>query len=147
MATQGPVTRSKQHAISGKVPIELLEEAKAVPGIDLSKGAVQQAQDIISLRLEYQQATIARTAGTYASGNKVTLSGSSQWSHADSNPSSDIETAREAIRAKTGFYPNITLLSPKAFSALKAPLPYSRPDEIHRSGFAHNRHAGQTLGY
>lgn len=109
----------EQHAISGKVPVELLEEAKAVPGIDLSKGAVQQAQDIISLRLEYQQATIARTAGTYASGNKVTLSGSSQWSHADSNPSADIETAREAIRAKTGFYPNITLLSPKAFSALK----------------------------
>ena len=109
----------QDHALAGKVPIELMEEAAAVPGIDLGKGAVQQVLDIISLRLEYQRATIARTASSYATENKATLSGSSQWSHADSNPTAAIEVAREAIRAKTGHYPNVALLGPKVFSALK----------------------------
>jgi len=82
------------HALSGLVPIEHLEEADAVPDIDLGRGAVQFVQDIIALRLEVEQATTARAAGSYASTNKVTLSGTTQWSHVDSDPVKAVETAR-----------------------------------------------------
>ncbi|PIQ25414.1 hypothetical protein COW20_15245 [bacterium (Candidatus Blackallbacteria) CG13_big_fil_rev_8_21_14_2_50_49_14] len=109
----------EQHALNGKVPVELLEDAKAIPGIDLGKIAVSQVMDIIHLRLEYQQAQLARNAASYAASNKVTLSGTSQWSDASSKPSSDIETAREAIRTKTGLYPNVAIISAAVFSVLK----------------------------
>ena len=42
----------EQHALEGTVPFEILEEAEAVPGIDLAQGSVQMVQDIIALRLE-----------------------------------------------------------------------------------------------
>jgi hypothetical protein len=40
----------EQHALEGVVPFELMEEADAVPGIDLGRGAVEMVQDIIALR-------------------------------------------------------------------------------------------------
>ncbi len=107
------------HSLSGKVPVELLEEANAVPGIDLSQSAVSQVQAQMALRLEKAQATLARTAGSYDSSNKATLSGSSQWSHADSKPSVAVEVAREAIRAKIGRYPNTLMLGAAVFAQLK----------------------------
>lgn len=108
------------HALSGLVPIEHLEEADAVPGIDLARGAVQFVQDIIALRLEVDQATTARAAGSYAAANKATLSGTSQWSHADSDPVAAVETAKEAVRSATGMRPNTLVLGPKVMAALKA---------------------------
>lgn len=107
------------HALSGLVPLEHLEEAAAVPGIDLGRGAVQFAQDIIALRLEVEQATTARTAASYASTNKATLSGDSQWSAAASDPIAAIETAKEAVRAITGMRPNTLIVGPKVMAALK----------------------------
>lgn len=108
------------HAISGLVPIEHLEEATAVPGFDMGRGAAQFAQDIIALRLEIEQATVARTAASYGSGNKATLSGTSQWSDPNSDPIAAIETAKEGIRATTGQRPNTLVVGPKVLAALKA---------------------------
>lgn len=108
----------KQHALAGKVPIELMEDASQVPGVDLGKVAVNQVMEQIGLKLEYKQATLARTAGSYASENKATLSGTSQWSHTSSTPTKDIKTAREAIRSKIGRYPNILILGAPVFAAL-----------------------------
>lgn len=108
------------HALSGLVPIEHMEEAAAVPGIELGSGAVQFVRDIIDLRLEFEQATAARTAASYAAGNKVTLSGTSQWSDAtNSDPIAAVETAKEAIRTATGQRPNTLVLGPKVLAALK----------------------------
>lgn len=107
------------HALSGLVPIEHMEDASQTPGIDLGSGAVRFVQDIIALRLEYDQATVARTAGTYAASNKATLSGTSQWSHASSLPIAAIEAAKEVIRGKIGMRPNTLLLGAPAFAALK----------------------------
>lgn len=107
------------HAISGLVPIEHLEDASQTPGIDLGSGAVRFAQDIIALRLEIEQATIARTAASYGANNKATLSGTSQWSHASSTPITAIEDAKEAIRTQTGVRPNTLVIGPKVFAALK----------------------------
>ena len=112
----------EQHALEGVVPFELMEEANRVPGIDLGSGAVQKTQDIISLRLEAAQAALATTAGNYGAGNKVTLSGTGQWSDYTtgvSDPVKDIDTAVEAIRAKTGRRPNTVVMGAAVWAKLK----------------------------
>lgn len=106
-----------QEALAGSVPIELQREAMAVPGIDLGRGAVEMVMEILRLNLEIEQATLATTAANYDSDHKITLSGSSKWSHADCKPVPQVRTAREAIRASTGMYPNTMILSPGAFNA------------------------------
>jgi hypothetical protein len=112
----------EQHALEGVVPFELMEEADAVPGIDLGRGAVQMVQDIIALRLEKAQASIATTAGSYAAANKTTLSGTSQWSDFTtgvSDPIKDVEAAKEAVRAAIGRYPNTVVMGAAVMSKLK----------------------------
>lgn len=112
----------EQHALAGMVPIENMDEAAAVPGIDLGTGAVQAVQAIIGLRLEYAQAQLATTAGNYSAGNKVTLAGTSQWSDyasGVSDPVNDIEAGKEAIRAKTGKRPNICTIPAAVWAKLR----------------------------
>lgn len=94
-----------QHALEGLVPVENMEEAQAVPGIDLGSGAVTGTQNIIALQTEKAQADLVTTAANYGTPNKVTLSGTSKWSDYTSgvsNPSKDVQTGIDAIRAKTG---------------------------------------------
>lgn len=110
------------HALEALVPNELLEEAAAVPGINLATSAVLKTQNIISLRLEYLQAQIATTAGNYAASNKVTLAGTSQWSDLASgvsDPVKDIEAAKEAVRKQTGRRPNTVVMGPAVMAMLK----------------------------
>ena len=109
----------ESHSLEGLVPNELQEEASAVPGIDLARGAIVKVQNTIGLRLEYQQATLATTAANYPSSNKVTLAGTSQWSDSASDPVNDIETAKEAIRAKIGKRPNIVVIGAAVFAKLR----------------------------
>lgn len=112
----------EQHSLEGLVPFELQQDAQAVPGIDLASGAIRTVQDIIALRLEQAQATLATTAGSYASANKTTLSGTSQWSdftNGVSDPIKDVETAKEAIRAATGQRPNTVVMGPLVASKLR----------------------------
>ena len=111
----------EQHALEGLVPFEIMQEAAAVPNIDLGKGAVMKVQNIIGLRLEYAQATLATTAGNYPSGNKITLSGTSQWSDysGTSDPCADIETAKEAVRAKIGKRPNTVAMGAAVWAKLR----------------------------
>ncbi len=111
-----------QHALEGVVPFEIMQEANAVPGIDMARVAIMKTQNIIALRNEKAQADIARTAASYAASNKVTLSGTSQWSDLTtgvSDPSANIETAKEAIRAAVGRRGNTVVLSAAAFSKVQ----------------------------
>lgn len=107
-----------QDRLEGKVPLEYQQEA-ASAGVDMGPRAVNNVMQSLTLALEHEQATLATTAANYDSDHKVTLSGSSQWSHADSDPIGDIEEARQAIRASCGFYPNAMVLGPKPYGALK----------------------------
>lgn len=111
----------EQHALEGMVPYEIMEEAAAVPGIDLASGAVMSVQDIIALRLEKAQADLATTAGNYGAGNKVTLSGTDQWSDygSTSDPIDDISAAREAVRTQIGKRPNTVVMGAAVFEKLK----------------------------
>lgn len=109
----------EQHALEGLVPFELLEEAAAVPGIDLGSGAVRKVQNIIALRLEKAQADLALDASKYATSNKTTLSGTDQWSDTGSDPAGDVEAAKDAVRAQIGRRPNTIVMGAAVFSALR----------------------------
>jgi len=109
----------EQHALEGVVPYELMDEASAVPGIDLARGHIEMVQDIIAARLERAQAALATTAANYAASNKVTLAGTAQWSDEASDPIADIETAKEAIRTQIGKRPNTVVMGATVMSKLK----------------------------
>lgn len=111
----------EQHALEGVVPFEIMQEANAVPGIDMARVAIMKTQNIIALRLEKARGDLATTLGNYAASNRVTLSGTSQWSDysGTSDPSANIETGKEAIRAQIGRRPNTALISAQAFARLK----------------------------
>lgn len=109
------------YSLEGMVPMEIEEEAANGPGIDLGSGAVNEVQAIMALRLEKAAADIARTAGSYAASNKVTLSGTSQWSDysGTSDPVANISTAISAVRAATGKRPNTVAMGALVMEKLK----------------------------
>lgn len=110
-----------QHALEAVAPWELQQEADTVAKIQFAAMAVRKAQNIIALRLEYAQAVLATTAASYAAANKTTLSGTSQWSDysGTSNPSKDIETAKDAIRAQIGRRGNTVILGAAVWKSLR----------------------------
>lgn len=111
----------ESHSLEGVVPFEIMEEANAVPGINMGSLAVMKTQNIIALRTEKAQADVALTAASYPAANKITLSGTSQWSDfgSTSDPIANIETAKDAIRAQIGRRPNTVLVSAKVFASLR----------------------------
>lgn len=111
----------EQHSLEAVAPWELEQDANTVAKIDYASMAVKKAQNIIALRLENAQATLATTAGSYQAANKTTLSGTAQWSDysGTSNPSKDIETAKEAIRAAIGQYPDTVVVSALVMGKLR----------------------------
>jgi hypothetical protein len=112
----------ESHSLEGTVPVEILQEANAVPGIDLGNNAVNRTQNIISLRLESAQATLATTAGNYSASNKITLAGTSQWSDfiaGVSDPIKDVEVAKEAVRKQIGKKPNTIVMGAAVIAMLR----------------------------
>lgn len=111
----------ESHSLEGLLPIELMQEANAVPSVDLAQGTINKVQNIIALRLEKAQADLATTAGNYGASNKTTLAGVNQWSDftGTSDPLNDVEVAKEAIRAATGKRPNTVVLGAKVFAKLR----------------------------
>lgn len=111
----------EQHSLEGVAPWELQQDASTIAKIDYASMAIKKVQNIIALRLESAQATLATTAASYQAANKTTLAGVNQWSDytGTSNPSKDIETAKEAVRAATGQYPNTVVLSATVMGKLR----------------------------
>lgn len=107
------------YRLEGAVPVELMEEAQAVPGIDLQSNAVRRVQNVMALEREKKAADLARDASKYHSDNKATLTTDTQWDDVDSNPFKAIMDAKEVIRGKTGETPNVLTLGPKVLTALR----------------------------
>jgi hypothetical protein len=107
-----------QDALEGQVPREHMRDAKAVPGIDLGSRSVNLVMNSLSLALENEQAGIARDAANYDANHKVDLA-AAKWTNDANNPITDIDAGREAIRSSVGIYPNVIVLSAKAFNAAK----------------------------
>lgn len=111
----------EQHSLEGVVPFEIMQDANAVPGVDMGGVAVRKTQDIIGLRTEKAQADLATAAANYAVSNRVTLAGTAQWSDYSgvSDPINDVEVGKEAIRAKVGRRGNTVVLGATVWKALK----------------------------
>ena len=114
-----------QYSVEVPMPRELLREAdesrKLNVGnyLDVSRIAMTTANDILLLDYEIEVATLATTAGTYAAGHVLALSGATKWSATTGTPVSDISAASDIIRKKIGKRPNKLTLSADAWAALK----------------------------
>ena len=109
----------ENHALDAVVPREWLRDVAVQPGIDLGSRAVRLTGRALQLELEIQQALIATTLANYDASHKVTLAGATKWSIGTGNPKTDIDNAREAIRSTVGVYPNVLVLSPVAYNAMR----------------------------
>ncbi len=108
-----------QFSLDAPIPREHMEEALAVPGIDLGKRAVNVAMDSLTLTLEIEQAELAGNPASYPAANKLTLAGSARWSDPASDPIGDIDAAKDQVRTTCGVEPNRMVISNKGFRALK----------------------------
>jgi len=108
------------HGITGKTPIELMEEASAVPGSELGKRAATGALNILALEKEREQAKLATTAANFDAAHVSALAGNSRWDNAASDPSQDIAAGVEKIRSAIGMRPNTAIIGGKVYDkALK----------------------------
>ncbi len=107
-----------QERLQAMVPDEIADEAKAGPGIDLEKAAVETTWDKILLGLEVEAAQLARDAANYASGHTLALSGTDMWTDANSDPQTQVKDAMATVRKHIGRRPNTMLLSSVAFDAI-----------------------------
>lgn len=106
----------ENHGLEAKVPQELIREAMRGPGIDLSREAVQTAQDVVDLELECAQAAIATDTSSYNGGAAAPLKA---WNDPDGKPVDDVRGAASHIRGRIGVKPNTLLLGERALEAAK----------------------------
>jgi len=112
------------YSLEGSLPVETLQEAGTNDNgfsVDMASVTLQKTMSIMNLRLELQQAALATTLGNYPAANRVTLSGTAQWSDytGTSSPAAVIETGKEQVRASIGKRPNVLVLGPVTFSRLR----------------------------
>lgn len=126
-----------QHALDGVVTRELMQEAAAVPGIDLGRRAVSTVLANTSLQLEIAAANLATKTSNYAASNRLALAGTTQWSNKSSNPQQAVEDAKETIAEGIGVEPNLLTLGEPVYRSLK-----SHPDIIERIKYTEGLGAG-----
>ncbi|UXN07519.1 major capsid protein [Bartonella sp. HY761] len=108
-----------QESLEALVPIETQQDAQSVPGIDLAAVSIELVQDIIGLGREVDIANMVRDDSLYDNNHKLTLTGNDKWSAQSSNPSDDIDEAKDNVRRSIGRYPNTLVIGPSVFKALK----------------------------
>lgn len=95
-------------------PIPQADIANAPPNYNPLGRATERLTDLILLDREVRAAALAFAAGNYAAANKVTLSGTDQWSDEASDPIADILAGLDACIMR----PNVMVIGRGAFTAL-----------------------------
>jgi hypothetical protein len=108
-----------QRAIAAKTPVEHMEEAQEVPGLDLQQMSVDLVLATVALDKEISQAETARNAAAYAASNKTALAGADKWSDPASRPKTLVFDAKETIRRRIGRRPNTMLVGGAVASKLQ----------------------------
>lgn len=107
-------------ALDAELPREIMRDADLVAHVDLSMRCADVVMRALRLGLEMDQAAIARNLASYPAANRVTLSGTSQWTDStNSNPCDAVDTGIEAIRNATGMMPNVLLLPTRVFRVMR----------------------------
>lgn len=73
----------------------------------------------VQLRQEIETARLLQTKSVYQSGHSLDLTSTKKWSAMDSDPVTDIENARETVRAACGVRPSVLVVGASVLSALK----------------------------
>jgi len=103
-------------ALSFPLPWDVLENQDAA--VNLETAGAEWLSDQFALNRELKLKALIMDAGAWTSD--TTLSGGSQWSdYANSNPISDVETGRQAIKKLTGTKPNVLFMNEEVWSKLK----------------------------
>lgn len=118
---------AEEYALSTKITDR--ERANADNSLRLEASRTRRVQDLVLLDYEKRVATIAFTAGNYASANKTTNSGATQWNDASftSIPTgsqsaivAQLLTGRDAVRKSTGGrYPNTIVIPPSVMAVMR----------------------------
>lgn len=122
---EGKVYTVDQYSVEVPIPREVIREADETRRLnvgaylDVSKIAMATANDVLGLDYELEVATLATTAGTYASGHVTALASGTKWSASTGTPVTDIRAAANVIRKKIGKKPNRLTLSPDAKLAVE----------------------------
>lgn len=96
------------------IPYEDIESAP--PAFNPLGRAVEGLTELLALGREVRVASMVQNAANYAAANKVTLSGTSQWSDfANSDPYAAIMAALEGMLVR----PNIGIMSPEVWIKLR----------------------------
>lgn len=100
-----------------ELPVDYRESTEAMFNVERQRAWT--ATEVVQLKREKMAADILQTAANFPTGNKVKLTSTDQFTHADSKPFDVIETGIEAIRGKIGKKPNVMTIGAKAWSVLK----------------------------
>ena len=119
--------RLVQRAIDGTVDFEDLEEAAAIPGVDMGRAATSMALDVVLLQTEIEAAALATNTGSYSATNHEALAGNSQWSHANSKPAAAVAQKCQIIADKVGIWPNTLVVGASVHKSL-----INNPDVVDR---------------
>lgn len=87
--------------------------------VGAEQAATRIATDVVLNRLEKRVADIIFDLATYPSGSKTTLSGSNQWSHADSDPVKAVIDAVAVVQGLTGKDANTLVLGYEVYTTLQ----------------------------
>ncbi|MEW5972331.1 MAG: major capsid protein [Pseudomonadota bacterium] len=98
-------------------PIDYREDQESA--FPLQAHGTMVVTEAIQLRREKMCADIAQNPANYGPGNKIALSGTSQFTHAESDPEGVIDDAKAAIRGKIAKNPNTMVIGDAAYRALK----------------------------
>jgi hypothetical protein len=86
---------------------------------ELESRAAKKGKEVVILGLENHIAGVLRDPDTYPTGNKVTLSGTSQWNDlANSTPIEDVFAAKKAISGKVGVDPQTMIIPLDVFETI-----------------------------
>ncbi len=87
---------------------------------NLERHATSVTMEVIRLRHEKECADLAQNSSNYPTGNKIVLSGASQFTdYANSDPIGVIDDGKEAIRRKIGRRPNTMVMGAATYMVLK----------------------------
>ena len=117
----------EQRALDGVLPRERLQEAAAVPGIQLGRVTVNKTMSSVFLQIEVAAAGLATTQGNYSATHTTALAGNSQWDNAASKPAKAVKAVFETIAGKVGMHPNTLIVGPEVHLALQ-----ENPDVLDR---------------
>lgn len=126
----------EEFALEGQITDRQRNNADSLLRLEMS--LTRRIQDSIKLDQEVRVADLLRTAGNYASTNKVTLSGVNQWDNASfsGNIEKVFDDAKEAVRLNTGnnsevemaIIPQSVALVVKRDAMVREVIKYTRSD-------------------